>query len=106
MTELQGQITVMQAFAAGKQITVRPRWNHEGKRDITEPTWNWADFIYEVKKEKKTFWGLVVPNSLPAAPPHAAAHAAFNWFSSEKELLDYYKTANQRYQVVSVEIEV
>lgn len=52
--EIKEQIAVMQAFAEGKEIEVRPL--HSTENDWVTgltPVWNWTAFEYRIKPESK-----------------------------------------------------
>jgi len=63
MTSTEDKIKVMQAFADGKKIEVRPvkidRWE-----DTCKPLWNWSIFDYRIKPLLKDFinWDHVHPD--------------------------------------------
>ena len=49
---IKEQIAVMQAFAEGKKIEIRDRYNKEWS-NIEDPTWDWVGFDYRIKPEPK-----------------------------------------------------
>lgn len=110
MFSTEEKIDIMRAAIAGKRIECfrRDKFNAVWM-EIDKPAWNWGEYDYRVKKEKKRLWGMVKPldkSDLIAASRDAVAVGTINWFNSEKELKAHYKTATDNYQVVSVEIEV
>lgn len=50
--EIKEQIAVMQAFAEGKEIEVRPLGSNDWVTTLT-PGWNWSCFEYRIKIEPK-----------------------------------------------------
>jgi hypothetical protein len=53
--KIKEQIAVMQAFADGKKIEVRPSYLTDKNDWVAAPTpvWNWAFFDYRIKSESK-----------------------------------------------------